>query len=437
MRKLIAASRTGQGENAAGVATAGPAPTRRAATRQQAFQAGLSPLPVRPDSWILIPALLLLAVGIVMVGSASIAIAEGQGVASYHYLFRHLLYIGLGVALALSLRVIPMVFLERISRPLLALSVLLLLLVFVPGLGHTVNGSTRWLRLGLLNFQAVEAVKLMVIIYLAGYLSRKAQYVQTRFFDTLKPLIFAGLLSLLLLLQPDMGAAAVITAIVAGMVWLAGAAWRHVAVLGMLTLPAFGFAAMEPYRLRRIVSFMDPWADPFASGFQLTQALIAVGRGELFGVGIGASIQKLFYLPEAHTDFIFAVLAEEFGLLGVVTVLLLFLVLVTRIMVIGIMAHRKERTFAGFVAYGIGLWIGLQAMVSVGVNLGVLPTKGLTLPLISSGGSSMLMTLVALGVVLRIKYELDRDNGVFDVSRRKGVPGRLPERSPRRPWGRA
>jgi cell division protein FtsW len=332
---------------------------------------------------------------------------------------RHLLYIAMGVALALSLRLIPMAFLERISRPLMALSVLLLLMVFVPGLGHTVNGSARWIRLGLLNFQAVEAVKLMVIIYLAGYLARKAQLVQTRFFDTLKPLLFAGLLSVILLLQPDMGSAAVITAIVAGMVWLAGAAWRHIFVLGMLTLPAFGFAAMEPYRLRRIVSFMDPWADPFASGFQLTQALIAVGRGELFGVGIGASIQKLFYLPEAHTDFIFAVLAEEFGLLGVIAVLALFMMLVTRIMVIGSMAHRNNRSFAGFVAYGIGLWIGLQALVSVGVNLGVLPTKGLTLPLISSGGSSMLMTLVALGVVLRIKYELDRDNGVFAISRKK------------------
>jgi cell division protein FtsW len=368
-----------------------------------------------------------------MVGSASIAIAEGQGVASYHYLLRHLLYIAMGVGLALSLRVIPMAFLERISRPLMALSVLLLLLVFVPGLGHTVNGSARWIRLGLLNFQAVEAVKLMVIIYLAGYLARKSQLVQTRFFDTFKPLILAALLSLILLQQPDMGSAAVITALVAGMVWLAGAAWRHIFVLGMLTLPAFAFAAMEPYRLRRIVSFMmanpdgfvtlvsfmDPWADPFASGFQLTQALIAVGRGELFGVGIGASIQKLFYLPEAHTDFIFAVLAEEFGLLGVIAVLALFMVLVTRIMVIGSLAHRNNRPFAGFVAYGIGLWIGLQAMVSVGVNLGVLPTKGLTLPLISSGGSSMLMTLVALGVVLRIKYELDRDNGVFAISRKK------------------
>jgi cell division protein FtsW len=415
MRKMISSSRMTAGR----IASARIGAARRANPRTQAFQAGLTPLPVRPDSWVLIPALLLLATGIVMVGSASIAIAEGQGVASYHYLLRHLLYIAMGVTLALSLRVIPMAFLERISRPLMALSVLLLLLVFVPGLGHTVNGSARWIRLGLFNFQAVEAVKLMVIIYLAGYLARKSQLVQTRFFDTFKPLILAALLSLILLQQPDMGRAAVITALVAGMVWLAGAAWRHLFVLGMLTLPAFAFAAMEPYRLRRIVSFMDPWADPFASGFQLTQALIAVGRGELLGVGIGASIQKLFYLPEAHTDFIFAVLAEEFGLLGVIAVLALFMVLVTRIMVIGSMAHRNNRPFAGFVAYGIGLWIGLQAMVSVGVNLGVLPTKGLTLPLISSGGSSMLMTLVALGVVLRIKYELDRDNGVFAISRKK------------------
>ena len=169
---------------------------------------------------------------------------------------------------------------------------------------------------------------------------------------------------------------------------------------------------MEPYRLRRIVSFMDPWSDPFDSGFQLTQALIAVGRGELFGVGLGASIQKLLYLPEAHTDFIFAVLAEEFGLIGVMAVLALYLLLCSRIMIIGTIAHRRGRAFAGFLAYGVGLWLGLQAMVSIGVNLGVLPTKGLTLPLISSGGSSILMTLLALGMVLRIKYELDLENGV-------------------------
>ena len=392
--------------------------TKRGTTRHQAFVPGSVPVSVAPDSWVLIPALVLLCIGIVMVGSASIAIAESQGAAAHHYLARHLVFIFLGLVLASTLRVIPMAFLERISRPLALLSILFLAMVLVPGLGHTVNGSTRWVRLGFLNFQMVEAVKLMVIIYMAGYLARKADRVQTRFFDTLKPLGFAGLLSFLLLLQPDMGSAAVITAIVAGMVWLAGAAWRHIFVLGALALPVFGYAAMEPYRLRRITSFLDPWADEYGSGFQLIQALIAVGRGELFGVGIGASIQKLFYLPEAHTDFIFAVLAEELGLLGVIFVLALFLLLVTRIMVIGIMAHRKGRMFQGFVAYGIGLWIGLQALVNIGVNLGVLPTKGLTLPLISSGGSSMLMILVAIGVVLRIKYELDRDFGVYEKSRK-------------------
>ena len=375
----------------------------------QARHAGMAGTAHGLDSYVVIPALLLLALGLVMVGSASIAIAEGQHVPVYFYLLRHTVFVALGFALAMSFRIVPIDFLERISRPMMLLSALLLLLVFIPGIGVTVNGSTRWLRLGVVNFQAVEAVKLMAIIYVSGYLARKVGLVHTRFFDTLKPLIFGGVLSAILLVQPDMGSAAVITAIIVGMIWLAGAAWRHLVVLGMLTLPAFGFAAMEPYRLRRIVSFMDPWADPFNSGFQLTQALIAVGRGEVFGVGLGASIQKLFYLPEAHTDFIFAVLAEEFGLMGVVFVLGLFVLMITRIMIIGVMAHRAGRAFAGFLAYGVGLWLGLQAMVSIGVNLGVLPTKGLTLPLISSGGSSILMTMLAIGMVLRIKWELDRD----------------------------
>jgi len=364
---------------------------------------------VKVDAWLLVPALLLVASGLVMVGSSSIAIAESHGVATYYYLLRHLIYIVMGLFLASIFRSIPIDFLARISRPLMLLSVLLLLLVFIPGIGHSVNGSARWISLGFVNFQVVEAVKLMVIIYMAGYLVRKADMVKTRFFDTLKPLVLAAMLTGILLIQPDMGSAAVITAIVGGMVWLAGAAWRHIFVLGMAAIPVFGFAAMEPYRLRRIVSFMNPWADPYDSGFQLTQALIAVGRGEVFGVGLGASIQKLFYLPEAHTDFIFAVLAEEFGLLGVIFILALFMLLVSRIMIIGLMAHRMERPFAGNVAFGIGLWIGLQALVSMGVNLGVLPTKGLTLPLISSGGSSVLMTFVALGIVFRIRYELDRD----------------------------
>ena len=390
--------------------------------QQQALRGSRLSRTIKVDAWLLVPVLLLVASGLVMVGSSSIAIAESHGVATYYYLLRHTIYIVLGLLLASFFRAIPIDFLERISRPLMLLSALLLLLVFIPGLGHSVNGSARWITLGFANFQVVEAVKVMVIIYMAGYLVRKADMVKIRFFDTLKPLALAGVLTGILLIQPDMGSAAVITAIVGGMVWLAGAAWRHILVLGMAVLPVFGFAAMEPYRLQRIVSFMNPWADPYNSGFQLTQALIAVGRGEVFGVGLGASIQKLFYLPEAHTDFIFAVLAEEFGLLGVVFILSMFMLLVARIMIIGLMAHRMERPFAGNIAYGIGLWIGLQALVSMGVNLGVLPTKGLTLPLISSGGSSVLMTFLALGIVFRIRYELDRD-APFKIARVANMAG--------------
>lgn len=380
---------------------------RKTNNKQQAHRGSRTNKAVQVDAWLLLPVLLLLAAGLIMVGSSSIAIAESNGVSSSHYLVRHMIYILMGLALALIFRKVPVRLLEKTSQPLIWFSALLLLLVFIPGFGHSVNGSARWVRLGVANFQVVEAVKVMVIIYMAGYLVRKAEMVRTRFFDTLKPLILAGMLTGLLLLQPDLGSAAVITAVVGGMVWLAGAAWRHLLLLALMAAPVFGVAAMEPYRLKRIISFLNPWDDPFNSGFQLTQALIAVGRGEVFGVGLGASIQKLFYLPEAHTDFIFAVLAEEFGLVGVIFILALFMLLVTRIMVIGLMAHRANRPFAGNVAYGIGLWIGLQALVSMGVNLGILPTKGLTLPLISSGGSSVLMTLLALGIVFRIRYELD------------------------------
>ena len=391
-------------------------------SRQQARRGYNLSRAVQVDNWLLVPVLLLVTSGLVMVGSASIAIAESHGVSNSYYLVRHIIYILLGVGLASTFRVIPIAFLERISRPLMWLSALVLLLVFIPGIGLSVNGSARWISLGVANFQVVEAVKVMVIIYMAGYLVRKADMVKIRFFDTLKPLLLAAMLTAILLVQPDMGSAAVITAIVGGMVWLAGAALRHLAMLGLMAVPVFTFAALEPYRLRRIISFTDPWADPYNSGFQLTQALIAVGRGEVFGVGLGASIQKLFYLPEAHTDFIFAVLAEEFGLLGVIVILSLFMLLVARIMSIGLMAHRAGKPFAGNIAYGIGLWIGLQALVSMGVNLGVLPTKGLTLPLISSGGSSVLMTFLALGIVFRIRYELDRD-APLKITRVANTPG--------------
>ena len=375
----------------------------------QAYRLGEVRRHVPLDPWLLIPSVLLASLGLVMVGSASIAIAEEHGVGASHYLFRHGLFLCLGILLAFSFRIISTAHLRRISQPMMLLGAFFLCLVFVPGLGVTVNGSSRWVNLGVANFQVIEAVKLMLIIYMAGYLVRRTDLVKVRFFDTFKPLLVAGLYMLILLLQPDLGSAVVITAIIGGMVWLAGAAWRHLFILGAMAAPVFALAAMEPYRLRRIVSFWDPWSDPYNSGFQLTQALIAIGRGELFGVGLGASIQKLYYLPEAHTDFIFAVMAEELGLVGVVAVLILFAMLIGRIMFIGLLAHRAGRCFSGFLAYGIGLWIGLQALVSIGVNMGLLPTKGLTLPLISSGGSSILMTCLAIGLVLRIKYELDRE----------------------------
>lgn len=377
--------------------------------RIQAYRYGETRGRVPLDPGVIVPAVLLAAMGLIMVGSASIAIAEAQSLPVYHYLLRHIMFLALGICSALVFRVISSRHLEYISQPMMLVGLLLLCAVFIPGLGKTVNGSTRWIDLGLVNFQVVEAAKLALIIYMAGYLVKHGEMLRKRFFDTLKPLLIAGLYTFVLLWQPDLGSAVVITLIIGGMVWLAGAAWRHVFLLAALVSPVFALAAMEPYRLRRIVSFMDPWADPFNSGFQLTQALIAIGRGELLGVGLGASIQKLYYLPEAHTDFIFAVLAEELGLAGVVFVLALFAVLVGRTMVIGCMAHRRGKPFAGYLAWGIGLWIGLQALISMGVNMGLLPTKGITLPLISSGGSSVLITCVIIGLVLRIKYELDRE----------------------------
>jgi len=361
------------------------------------------------DQGIVLATLGLLTVGVIMVASTSIAVAEGYSVSVWHFLARHLIYIGLGVAVAACLSLIGTKQLQWLAPVAFPLSVLILLLPFVPGVGYEVNGSTRWIDLGVARFQAVEAVKLLMIVFVAGYLAKRPQLGRARLLETLKPLLLVGLLAVLLLKQPDMGSAVVLGAIVGGMIWLAGAAWKHLFVLGLGSLPLLTFAALEPYRLKRVMTFVDPWADPFNSGFQLTQALIAVGRGQIDGVGLGASVQKLYYLPEAHTDFIFAVLAEELGLVGIVFVLALFSLLVGRIFLIGLQAQRQQRPFSAFMVWGIGLWIGLQALVSMGVNLGMLPTKGLTLPLISAGGSSLIMTLLAIGVVLRVQWELNME----------------------------
>ncbi|MBI2396756.1 MAG: putative lipid II flippase FtsW [Xanthomonadales bacterium] len=374
-------------------------------------------IPGRYDRGLFAAAVALALFGVVMVASSSVAIGESEGGSAYHYLTKHLAYLAMGSVLAAGFALTPLALIERHARLFLLLSLALLLAVFLPGFGVRVNGAKRWLRLGLANFQAVEAVKLFVIFWLASYLVRFRGEVQHAFRGTFKPLAIAGLIVLLLLQQPDFGSASLLLAVVLGMIWLGGVRARDLLGLAAAVTPVMAWAALsESYRVKRLTSFLDPWKDPFNDGFQLTQALIAIGRGEWFGVGLGGSIQKLFYLPEAHTDFILAVIAEELGLLGVCLVVAMFAFLCGRLFLIGRRAEEAGLGFAGYVAYGIAIWISVQATVSVGVNLGLLPTKGLTLPLISSGGSSLLMTCAAIGVALRISYELARHEAVSAVT---------------------
>jgi cell division protein FtsW len=377
----------------------------------------------RYDPVLLALACVLAALGVVMVASSSIAIAEGLDVGPFYFLTRHVAFLALGTGLAWAVMRIELKTVEKHSQWLLLACFVLLLAVFLPGIGHTVNGARRWINLGVSNFQAVEAVKLLLIIWLASYLVRYRDEIGNRWIALLKPLGMAGAIVACLLIQPDFGSAALILAITGGMVWLGGARIGHLLLMAAAALPALAAVAIaEPYRVRRLISFQDPWADPFNDGFQLTQALIAIGRGEWFGVGLGGSVQKLFYLPEAHTDFIFSVTAEELGFFGSCVVIGLFAAFAWRTFTIGLRAFEMRRHFAGFCAFGVGFWIALQSTVSIGVNLGLLPTKGLTLPLISSGGSSVMMTCVAIGLLLRVTYELDRaERQVARV--REGAPG--------------
>lgn len=363
----------------------------------------------RFDPWLLLITLALAGIGIVMVASSSMPYATSNGDGAFHYLGRHLVFLGGGVFLAAVLMHTELKQVEKYGHLLLLLCFLLLLAVWVPGLGRSVNGARRWINLGISNFQTVEAVKLMFIVWLAGYLVRHRNDIGQRWATLLKPLGVAAGIVALLLLQPDFGSAALILSIALGMVWLGGANIRNLVIPGVSAVILMAVIAIaEPYRVKRLTSFLDPWADQFDSGFQLVQAFIAIGRGEWSGVGLGGSILKLDYLPEAHTDFIFSVLAEELGFIGVCVVVLLFVALAWRAFGIGLRCVEMRRPYAGYCAFGVGLWISLQSVVSMGVNLGILPTKGLTLPLISSGGSSVLMTCAAMGLLLRVSYELER-----------------------------
>ena len=363
----------------------------------------------RYDLGLILAALALASLGTVMVASSSIAVADGLHVGPFYYLVRHLIFLAFGVAACVVVARTELAWIERNAMLFLMVGFALLLLVFVPGIGLRVNGARRWIHLGISGFQSVEAMKLFVIVYLASYLVRHREKVEGSFFGVVKPLGLALLIAVMLLAQPDFGSAALLLAVTLGMVWLGGARLSNLAALGTLALPALAWAAFsQDYRVKRLTSFLDPWADPFKDGFQLTQALIAIGRGEWLGVGLGGSVQKLFYLPEAHTDFILAVIAEELGFAGIVLVLVLFAWLIGRGFVIGLRAVERGQRFAGYCAFGVSLMIALQALVSIGVNLGVLPTKGLTLPLISSGGSSVMMTCAAVGLLIRVSYEVVR-----------------------------
>jgi len=390
-------------------------------TRRSASASGGARPRVIPDQGVMLAVALLLGLGLVMVGSASTSIAERQTGDAFYYLWRQLMYLGVALLAAVAAFRVPMSVWKKIGPLLMMTNVILLLLVFVPGLGHEVNGSLRWIKIGPVNLQLSEFVKLFTVIYLASYLVRHAAAVQRSAGGFFRPLIVLVALAMLLLLQPDFGAVVVMLMTAMGMMWLAGA--RLLQFLLLLVALGGGMAMLvlfSPYRMERMTGFMDPWADPFNSGFQLTQALIAFGRGEWFGVGLGASVQKLFYLPEAYTDFLYAVLAEELGLIGAVLVIGLFVFLVLRALRIGRWAERCQQPYHAYIAYGIGLWIGLQAFINIGVNMGVLPTKGLTLPLMSYGGSSLVSMCVAVALLLRVDYELQLEHGP-DPARTRGT----------------
>ncbi|MCX7175643.1 MAG: putative lipid II flippase FtsW [Proteobacteria bacterium] len=361
------------------------------------------------DAWLLWPALTLLMLGMVMVYSASIATAEGNqftGHQSTYYLVRHGVFIVIGLIVAIMVFQVPLRIWQQAAPWLFIAGFVLLLVVLIPHVGYSVNGAQRWLPLGPVRLQPSELMKLFSVLYAADYTSRKLADMDS-FRRGFAPLAVVMLLvGGLLLREPDFGAFVVIVCIAMGILFLGGINARLFGALVVVLLAGFVILIWtSPYRRERIFGFMDPWQEPFGKGYQLSHALIAFGRGEWFGVGLGASVEKLFYLPEAHTDFLLAVIAEELGFVGVLAVIILFALMVQRAFVIGRQALKLDQIYAGLVAQGIGIWIGVQAFINMGVNMGLLPTKGLTLPLMSFGGSGIVANCVALAILLRVDYE--------------------------------
>jgi cell division protein FtsW len=353
----------------------------------------------------------LLAFGLVMVYSASVALPDNPKFARYahnHFLVRHALFTVMAFVAALLAFQVPIATWEKVAPWLFIASLMFLIIVLIPHVGKGVNGARRWIGLGFMSFQPSELAKFAVLLYAADYMVRKMD-VKERFFRAVLPMAAAvAIVGVLLLAEPDMGAFMVIAVIAMGILFLGGVNARMFFLIALVITVAFMLMiALSEWRRERIFAYLDPWSEKHAlgKGYQLSHSLIAIGRGEIFGVGLGGSVEKLHWLPEAHTDFLLAVIGEEFGLIGVITVIALFLWMTRRIMHIGRQAIAMDRVFAGLVAQGVGIWIGFQAFINMGVNLGALPTKGLTLPLMSYGGSAILMNLVAIAVVLRVDYE--------------------------------
>ena len=365
-------------------------------TAVQSRAANLSPL--------LLMAAALIAVGLVAIASASISLSEVRFGNEWHHAIRHMMYLGAGIVFGSVAYLLPVAAWRNLSPWLLLLALALLLLVLIPGIGRVVNGSQRWIPLAGFTFQPSEFAKFALVLWLSGYMVRHGEELRTVLRGLLKPIAVLVLFAILLLAEPDFGATVIMMGTAFGMMFMGGA--RLVYVFGLVFTALGGLAGMilmAPYRMKRLMAYQDPWSDPFGSGFQLIQSLIAYGRGEWFGVGLGNSVQKLFYLPEAHTDFVFSIWAEETGLVGAVAVILLFAAFVGRIVYLGYRFAAEKREFEAYCCFGFALIFAGQAFVNMGVSSGLLPTKGLTLPFISYGGSSLLMSCITVGVLLRLE----------------------------------
>ena len=358
------------------------------------------------DKWLMSSVLCLLVIGLMMVASSSVMVSTKYFHQPFHFLVRQACYLLVGLALSLIIIRTDSSVWEKISMPMLVICLFMLLIVLIPGIGRAVNGSRRWLAVGPIGIQVSEMAKLTIIFYVSGYLVRQKKAVSESIVGFIKPMFILAIISVLLLCEPDFGATVVISGTVMAMLFLAGVRLRY--YIGLMCLVVVALAALaisSPYRVARLTAFLDPWADQYNSGYQLTQSLIAFGRGGWFGTGLGESVQKMLYLPESHTDFLFAVLAEEFGLVGILVVIGLYSILIIRGLNIAYVAQGQSRLFAAYTAYGLTFWLALQAIINMGVNAGLLPTKGLTLPLLSYGGASMVVNCVVIALLLRIDHE--------------------------------